>query len=192
MEYDSDNSPQKAHCCHFTKKIKEIYPDGYKKKCPLSCPTSQITHLHPCYWWISKQLPPCRLDCLFLALLFSWHLHLLLGGGWLWDLFCHLMDEKNQLQLVTRGENLRYIFMPFSLKSDCDSRIFFSTESFRDIEEHNNICVQECIPVGCVPPAHWPWGVYLPGGSAQVLPPWTEFSTHATENITLSQLRCGR
>ena len=32
------------------------------------------------------------------------------------------------------------------------------------------------------------WGVYLPGGVlAQVLPPppWTEFLTHATENITL-------
>ena len=31
-----------------------------------------------------------------------------------------------------------------------------------------------------------------PGGPAQVLPPWIEFLTHATENITLPQLCCGR
>ena len=31
---------------------------------------------------------------------------------------------------------------------------------------------------------------YLPRYSP--LPPWTEFLTHATENITLPQLRCGR
>ena len=76
---------------------------------------------------------------------------------------------------------------------------------------------QECIPVGCVPHACCPYlpactvpeggvparGVYLPGGCtcpggvpawggvpAHVLPPlplWTEFLTHATENITLPQ-----
>ena len=52
---------------------------------------------------------------------------------------------------------------------------------------------QVCIPVGCVPPAYFP---YLPaytdpgggGSSAQTpSPPWTEFLTHASENITLSQ-----
>ena len=62
---------------------------------------------------------------------------------------------------------------------------------------------QECIPVGCVLPACCPYlpactaprgctwlggvpaqGVYLPRYS---LPPWTEFLTHATDNITLPQ-----
>ena len=102
-----------------------------------------------------------------------------------------------------------------------------------------NIHKQECIPVGCVLAAHWPyvavcflggcvcsggvsaprgggcllweggllqgvclvWGVYsggvclVPGVSQHALrqtPPWTEFLTHACENITLAQLRCGR
>ena len=27
-----------------------------------------------------------------------------------------------------------------------------------------NLHKQECIPVGCVPPAHWPWGCICPGG----------------------------
>ena len=83
---------------------------------------------------------------------------------------------------------------------------------------------QECIPVGCVPAARWPYaaagsrfpgggGVCSQGGSAPggclllgggLLwsrgggcipacteadpPPWTEFLTHACENITLAQL----
>ena len=103
------------------------------------------------------------------------------------------------------------------------------------------ICLQECIPVGCVPPVccpylpactagggvylpgpggyliwgrvpAWSWGVYLPGlggylvpggtclvpgctclvlgvrGVCPGTPPlWTEFLTHASENITLPQ-----
>ena len=40
-----------------------------------------------------------------------------------------------------------------------------------------------------------PWEVYLPGGRGWYLPRYsplrTEFLTHATENITLPQLRCG-
>ena len=85
--------------------------------------------------------------------------------------------------------------------------------------------LQDCIPVGCIPPACWPYppactvqGECLaPGGSApggylvpgeggawswvgvwcwgvvskhalrQTPPPWTEFLTHATENVTLPQ-----
>ena len=78
---------------------------------------------------------------------------------------------------------------------------------------------QECIPIGCVPPAHWPYlpacsasggvpgpGVYLvlgrcvcsrSGGcllqvrGGQVLPPVNRM-TDACKNITLPQLRCGR
>ena len=81
---------------------------------------------------------------------------------------------------------------------------------------------QECIPVGCVPPAHWPYLVVSamhapchtcpPAMHAPLLPCmppphhacplprmppamhaplWTEFLTHASENITLPQLRCG-
>ena len=81
---------------------------------------------------------------------------------------------------------------------------------------------QDCIPVGCIPPACWPYlptctalrrGVSAPGGAwsrgggcllwgGRVPGPrgvvsqhalrqtpllWTEFLTHATENITLSQ-----
>ena len=69
---------------------------------------------------------------------------------------------------------------------------------------------QECIPVGCVPPACCPYfpactapgavpglGVYLvpggvpgpgPGGYLpRYSPLWTEFLTHASENITLPQ-----
>ena len=78
---------------------------------------------------------------------------------------------------------------------------------------------QECIPVGCVPAAcrpylggGWSWGVYLVpggvpgrggvhlvagvylalGGVPHTPPLWTEFLTHACENITLAQIRCGR
>ena len=61
---------------------------------------------------------------------------------------------------------------------------------------------QECIPVGCVPSAAvavcW-GGICLPGGSACQgglpslsgggCPLWTEFLTHACENITFQQLR---
>ena len=72
---------------------------------------------------------------------------------------------------------------------------------------------QECIPVGCVPPARWPHPVVSNGGSAQLppphastdadppgcrptwmqmpswmqTPPWTEGMTHACENTTLPQ-----
>ena len=45
-----------------------------------------------------------------------------------------------------------------------------------------NYVQQECIPVGCVPPA----AVAVPGGSTPH-PRWTEFLTHASENITLPQ-----
>ena len=67
---------------------------------------------------------------------------------------------------------------------------------------------QECIPVGFVPPAHWPYLVvsathgppathppppasntHTPPAThapspAMHAPPWTEFLTHASENIT--------
>ena len=53
-----------------------------------------------------------------------------------------------------------------------------------------------------VPGGVWPGGclprVYLPGGGVsqhalrQTPPLWTEFLTHACENITLLQLRYGR
>ena len=72
---------------------------------------------------------------------------------------------------------------------------------------------QECIPVGCVPSAAVAvcrrglsaQGVFARGGvsalggvcipactEADTIPPWTEFLTHAFENITLPQLLCGR
>ena len=76
---------------------------------------------------------------------------------------------------------------------------------------------QECIPVGCVPAAHRPsreggvcasqqdffWGKKIekkkkknleepPPENFRHPPPWTEILTHAYENITLAQLRCGR
>ena len=78
---------------------------------------------------------------------------------------------------------------------------------------------QDCIPVGYVPPAccpylpactalgggAWSRGMpglrgYLPLVRGEVYPsmqwgrppPWTEFLTHGSENITLPQLRCGR
>ena len=81
---------------------------------------------------------------------------------------------------------------------------------------------QDCIPVGCIPPACWPYlpactaqgGAWSKGGvwsggcllggclvggvwgllggmvsqhALRQTPPWTEFLTHATENITLPQ-----
>ena len=67
---------------------------------------------------------------------------------------------------------------------------------------------KDCIPVECIPPACWPYlpvctaqgGCLLPGGACSggcgipvcieadpSPPPWTEFLTHATENITLLQ-----
>ena len=66
---------------------------------------------------------------------------------------------------------------------------------------------QECIQVRCVPSAAVAvcWGVSGQGVSAQggavvcqhalrqtPTPLWTEFLTHACENITLPQLHCGR
>ena len=64
-------------------------------------------------------------------------------------------------------------------------------------------CPAEYLPQGTCSGGCTCLGVYLPGWEgtclgggvpAQVLPPppWTEFVTHATENITLPQLRCGR
>ena len=50
-----------------------------------------------------------------------------------------------------------------------------------------NFIEQECIPVGCVPPACWPDPVVSRGGSAQAPPRWTERMTYAWENITLPQ-----
>ena len=49
-------------------------------------------------------------------------------------------------------------------------------------------CLGWCSWLGCTCPE----GMYLPRVPAQVLPPpvWTEFLTHATENITLPQLHC--
>ena len=116
-----------------------------------------------------------------------------------------------------------------------------------------NSSKQECIPVGCIPPAHWPYAMhaplphmppyhacapcytcppathkhpwhahllpYMPPAMHALLPctppaihaplphisplpcmpplpppppPWTEFLTHASENITLPQLHCRR
>ena len=79
------------------------------------------------------------------------------------------------------------------------------------------ILQQECIPVGCILPAHWlyathapchahptchacplqclplpmpPWHAYPPCHACPLL--WTEFLTHVSENVTLPQLRCGR
>ena len=68
---------------------------------------------------------------------------------------------------------------------------------------------QDCIPVGCIPPACWlylpaftvlggclvpgglPQGVWYPSMQWDRIPPphplWTKFLTHATENITLPQ-----
>ena len=43
--------------------------------------------------------------------------------------------------------------------------------------------------VGCLPLV--PAGCVSKHAMGQT-PPWTEFFTHATENITLPQLRCGR
>ena len=51
---------------------------------------------------------------------------------------------------------------------------------------------QECIPVGCVPSAAVAGGqgdVSAQGVSARHPPLWTEFLTHACENITFPQLR---
>ena len=47
-------------------------------------------------------------------------------------------------------------------------------------------CKQECIPVGCVPSAAV--AVSGGGGVSARHPPWTEFLTHACENITFLQL----
>ena len=85
-------------------------------------------------------------------------------------------------------------------------RIHSSTERSHRID---HIFQQECIPVGCVPSAAVAvcWGGGLPrgvrpggicprggGGSAQGwcladTPRWTEFLTHASENIAFPQLR---
>ena len=64
---------------------------------------------------------------------------------------------------------------------------------------------QECIPVGCVPAARWPYAVVCsPGGGVcsegvGVIPACTEADTppvnritHTCKNITLAKLRCGR
>ena len=66
-----------------------------------------------------------------------------------------------------------------------------------------NITNKNCIPVGCIPPAHWPylpvccvWGV--PGSGGCGIPTCTEADppmnriTHTCENITLPQLHCRR
>ena len=65
--------------------------------------------------------------------------------------------------------------------------------------------IQECNPVGCVPPAamavspaihspttYAPRHAHTPPAMHASPPPWTEFLTHACENITLLQPHCGR
>ena len=47
---------------------------------------------------------------------------------------------------------------------------------------------QECIPVGCVPSALYRTGdVSVQGVSVREPPLWTEWLTHACENITLTE-----
>ena len=49
-----------------------------------------------------------------------------------------------------------------------------------------DVCPGGCLHRGCVCPGVYPsmhWGRH---------PPWTEFLTHAPENITFPQLYCGR
>ena len=126
---------------------------------------------------------------------------------------------------------------------NCTVALYAVSESLFLIIEQNDCSLsriyekQECIPVGCVPAARWPYaavcfrggvclvqgggGVCLVGGGLlwggvcsrgclvggvcsgggvsqhalrQTPSPllWTEFLTHACENITLAQLRCGR
>ena len=77
-------------------------------------------------------------------------------------------------------------------------------------QPHTHPCQQPCTSPWqpCTPPAtmHTPWQPCTPPGNhAHVLatthapiwqprmpPLWTEFLTHASENITLPQLHCGR
>ena len=79
-------------------------------------------------------------------------------------------------------------------------------------ETEETICVfkldstqeQDCIPVGCIPPACWPYlpactaqGVSLPEGvvsqhaMGQTPPLWTEWQTHE-KNLTFANYVCGR
>ena len=55
------------------------------------------------------------------------------------------------------------------------------------------IIEQECIPVGCVPSAVCPDGGVVSAHGGYTPPSlWTEFLTHACENITLCNFVCGR
>ena len=58
------------------------------------------------------------------------------------------------------------------------------------------VCPGGCLPMGGVcqgvyPSMHWEGGCLLQCMLGYT-PPWTEFLTHACENITFPQLRCGR
>ena len=72
------------------------------------------------------------------------------------------------------------IFMQFSAKIMKNTRMHSSRmHTARSLTVSHSIC--HARPLPCMSPHHaWP------------PPPWTEFLTHPSENITLPQLRCGR
>ena len=56
------------------------------------------------------------------------------------------------------------------------------------ITRGGGVCAQGCLPRGCLPRGCLPGGVYIPACNGADEPPWTEFLTHACENITFPQL----
>ena len=125
-------------------------------------------------------------------------------------------NYKSRNVLVTHGISVCFSKMIFTeFEGFSDKRIRIDKDSIlRPFLWQANILTtkQVCIPVGCVPPARCPYlpactapggcllwlGVCSGGGGSQhamgQTPPslWTEFLTHASENITLPQLRCWR
>ena len=83
-------------------------------------------------------------------------------------------------------------------------QIIFIADSYENIQNSfnsNQIAMKMIWSGGCLPLVRGSasglgvclplvWGVYPSMQWGR--PPWTEFLTHASENITLPQLRCGR
>ena len=73
------------------------------------------------------------------------------------------------------------------------SRRMRTVRSSSRLPGEGDVCPEGCLPRGCLPG----WGE---GGVCPVYPsihwvkhpPWTDFLTHACENITFQQVRCGQ
>ena len=129
-------------------------------------------------------------------------------------IFCYVQLSWIQILIPTaeyrKGIHFEFLNKPFRDKNQPFLIILAIFSNFKwIIKTTNNLSQQDCIPVGCVPPAHWRYlpACSVPGGAwsggclllgglvsqhaLRQTPPVNRI-THACENITLPQFCCRR